>query len=92
MALRQRILILYLTTSCLASETCAWSEYDGTGLYPYTGDSPDEPPYWNVLEAMRDGWRVVKFCSEQMASADNAYRTGPLPFEFILEKMEEVSP
>lgn len=91
MAQRQRILILYLANSCLSSETCAWAEYDGTGSHPYTGEHTEEPPYWSVLEAMRDGWRVVQFPQEQWATTDNAYRTGPLPYEFILEKLEAVA-
>jgi hypothetical protein len=96
---RQRILILYLANSCLASETCAWAEYDGTGRHPYVepisdddGDVVDmKAPYASVLEAMLDGWRVIKFPGEQALTSDNAGRTGPLPYEFILEKIETVA-
>ena len=91
MAMRQRLLFLYLANSCLSSETCAWAEYDGTGKYPYTGAHTEEPPYWSVLEAMQDGWRVVQFPSEQWATKDNAFHTGPLPYEFILEKLEDAA-
>lgn len=88
MADRQRLLILYLSTSCLAGETCAWAEYDGTGRYPYVDEEGAMPPYPSVLAAMRDGWRVIKFPVEQPLTADNAGRTGPLPYEFILERIE----
>jgi hypothetical protein len=99
MSARQRILILYLANSCLASETCAWAEYDGTGKHPYAdtlGDADSDvidmkPPYGSVLEAMLDGWRVIKFPAEQALTSDNAGRTGPLPYEFILEKIESVA-
>ncbi len=91
MSQRQRILIMYLSTACLASETTAWAEYDGTGKHPYTGAMETEPPYWSVLEAMKDGWRVIQFPSDQAATSENAYRTGPFPFEFILEKLEDVA-
>lgn len=95
MPVRQRLLILYLANSCLASETCAWAEYDGTGNHPYAdtlGDSDEmKPPYPSVLMAMRDGWRVIHFPAEQPLTADNAGRTGPLPYEFILEKLEDVA-
>jgi hypothetical protein len=95
MSARQRILILYLANSCLASETCAWAEYDGTGLHPYAdtigqdGSDP-QPPYASALAAMKDGWRVIRFPAEQWLTTDTAGRTGPLPYEFILEKIEDV--
>jgi len=88
MADRQRLLMLYLSTSCLASETCAWAEYDGTGRHPFADEEDAKPPYPSVLAAMRDGWRVIKFPVEQPLTADNAGRTGPLPYEFILERIE----
>lgn len=91
MAQRQRILVLFLSNGCLASETCAWAEYDGTGRHPYHDEGEGAaPPYRSVLAAMRDGWRVIQFPGEQPLTADNAGRTGPLPYEFILEKLEDV--
>ena len=88
---RQRLMFLYLSSSCLASETCAWANYDGTGKHAYDASEDQEPPYPSVLAAMQDGWRVVQFPSEQNLTADNAGRTGPLPYEFVLEKMEDVA-
>src|SRR5689334_12945278 len=55
--LRQHLLVLYLSNSCLASEVVAWAEYDGTGRNDYTGDER-ERPYPSGLAALRDGWRV----------------------------------
>ncbi len=88
--LRQRLLVLYLQNSCPTSEVVVWAEYDGTGQSDYQGDQRD-PPYASVLAAMRDGWRVIKFPEIAATTTDNAYQTGPLPNEFVLEKLEEVA-
>ena len=88
-SLRQRLLVLYLQNSCLTSEVVVWAEYDGTGREDFQGDER-EPPYRSVLAAMRDGWRVIKFPEVQASTVDNGYVSGPLPNEFVLEKLEEV--
>ena len=49
------------------------------------GPAADEAwPYNSVLEAMRDGWRVIKFPELAMLLVDE--RTVGLGCEFILEK------
>ena len=45
---------------------------------------PDDWPYGNVLEAIRDGWRVIKF-PEQALMLDES-RTYGLGAEFVLER------
>ena len=58
--LRQRVLVLYLSTSAPDSPIVGWARYDGTGrTSPTTGDS-DEPPYESGMEALRDGWRLIQ--------------------------------
>ena len=50
-------------------------------------DGPENPadwPYQTVLEAIRDGWRVVKF--PELALMMDESRTYSLGFEFILER------
>jgi hypothetical protein len=47
-------------------------------------DNPDEWPYKTVLEAIRDGWRVVQF--PNLALMLDESRTYGLGAEFILEK------
>ena len=50
-------------------------------------DGPEDPadwPYQSVLEAIRDGWRVVKF--PELALMMDESRTYSLGFEFILER------
>ena len=48
-------------------------------------DDPDEWPYNSVLEAIDDGWRVVKF--PEMALLLQEDKTFGLGCEFILEKL-----
>lgn len=81
---KQRILYLYSKSTNLRSAIGGWALYDAT--------APDEPtlpsqdaPYASVLEAVRDGWRIVQFPRPELhnfSDVDNAY----LGFEFILEK------
>ena len=50
-------------------------------------DGPDEPedwPYKSVLEAIRDGWRVISF--PNLALLMDESKTYGLGHEFILEK------
>ena len=88
--LRQKILVLYLNTPDLKSRVVAWSIFDGTGKERHmTGDS-DEPPYGSVLDAMKDGWRVIQFPQQFPAYPGMEYQTAYLRFEYILEKLEEI--
>ena len=82
---QQLILYLYSKSTNLHSPLGGWALYDAT--------APDEPllpsqdaPYASVLEAVRDGWRIVQFPRPELynfSDVDNAY----LGFEFILEKI-----
>ena len=50
-------------------------------------DGPDDPdlwPYQTVLDAMRDGWRIMKF--PELALSLDESRTYGLGYEFILER------
>jgi hypothetical protein len=47
-------------------------------------DNPDDWPYQSVLEAIRDGWRVIKFPELALTMDEN--RTTGLGFEFVLER------
>ena len=53
--------MLYAANSSPDTEVAAWSLYDGTSdeTYEVTGEAV--PPYGTVLDAMRDGWRVIKY-------------------------------
>ncbi len=49
-------------------------------------ENPDNWPYQTVLEAIRDGWSVIKF--PELALSMDESRTYGLGFEFILERKE----
>ncbi len=49
---------------------------------------PDEWPYKTVLEAVNDGWRIIKF--PEMALLLDESRSFGLGCEFILERTREV--
>ena len=48
-------------------------------------DDPDEWPYQTVLDAVRAGWRIIKF--PELALLLDESRTFGLGFEFILERV-----
>ena len=82
---RQRLLYLYSKSTNPRSSLSAWTLYD-----PAASDDPVLPsqdvPYASVLDAVRDGWRIVQFPRPEVyrfSDLDNAY----LGFEFILEKV-----
>lgn len=82
---KQLILYLYSKSTNLRSPLGGWALYDPT--------APEEPvlpsqdaPYTSVLDAVRDGWRIVQFPRPELynfTDVDNAYLT----YEFILEKL-----
>ncbi len=82
---RQLLLYLYSKSTNLRSPLGGWAVYDATAP-----DEPvlpsQEPPYASVLDAVRDGWRIVQFPRPELynfTDVDNAYLT----YEFILEKI-----
>jgi hypothetical protein len=94
---RQQLLILNLASPDLESRAIAWALYDGTlkeGEIPMqSGDAGAEgkPPYHSVLDAMRDGWRVIKLPTLPYFVEGREHETGHLPYEYVLEKLVELS-
>lgn len=82
---KQIVLYLYSKSTNPRSPIGAWAIFDAT--------VPDEPvlpsndaPYNSVLDAVRDGWRIVHFPRPELykfTDVENAY----LSYEFILEKI-----
>jgi len=89
---RQKLLVLYLQTPELHSHVTAWSEFDGTTSADHRHSSGDgaDPPYESVVDAMRDGWRVIQFPQQYPAYPGTEYQTSYLKYEYILEKMEVI--
>ena len=81
---RQMVLYLYSKSTNMRSPVSSWALYDPTVEYEPSLPSQD-PPYGSVVDALRDGWRIVQFPISklyQFSHTDNDY----LGFEFILEK------
>ena len=89
--LRQQLLVLHLHTPDLNSSVVAWAMYDGTGEKRHTTGDSETPPYNSVMEAMRDGWRVIQFPQQFPAYPGMEYHTSYLRFEYILEKLVKLT-
>ena len=97
--MKQKILVLYLHNADLNSRVVAWSLYDGTRAQPDVPEkgnrygaptgSAESPPYDSVVDAMRDGWRVIQFPQQFPAYPGMGYDTSFLKYEYILEKLED---
>jgi len=89
---RQQLLFLSVANPSPASTVVAWSSFDGTGrTHGMAGDS-DVPPYETVLDAMRDGWRVLQAPTLVPAAEGQEHQTAFLRFEYMLEKLEFETP
>ena len=79
----QDILYLHAAANSPISEVLAMRIVESGEI----SDGPENPadwPYQTVLEAVRDGWSVVKF--PELALMMDESRTYSLGFEFILER------
>ncbi|SOD62683.1 hypothetical protein SAMN06297387_10756 [Streptomyces zhaozhouensis] len=87
---RQRLLVLYLSTSALDSEVVGWSHYDGTGrTSPTTGDG-EEPPYATGVAALCDGWRLIQAAQLIPPYPGQEYEVSYLKHEFFFEKLVDL--
>jgi hypothetical protein len=80
---RQRLLYLQTHTTDLESPVVGMALAENSSV----DDGPNDPedwPYQTVLEAISDGWRVIKFPELTLAHLDPDY--GGMKWEFILEK------
>ena len=89
--LRQKLLVLYAANSSPDTDVVAWSLYDGTSDQTYEATGEAVPPYATVLDAMRDGWRVIKYPDLRPPSPGQEYDLSYLEFEFVLEKLEPIN-
>ena len=83
-AKRQRLLYLQTKTTGVDSEVLGMAQVENGQVL----EGPEDPaqwPYKSVLEAINDGWRVVKF--PEMALLLQEDKTFGLGCEFILEKL-----
>ena len=89
MALRQKVMILYLSSSALDSHVVAWAEYDGTGRETHMSGDSDKPPYASGVDALRDGWRLLPMSQLVPHYPGEEFTTSYQKYEFMFEKLEE---
>ena len=89
--LRQKLLVLYAANSSPDTDVVAWSLYDGASDHTYEATGEAVPPYATVLDAMRDGWRVIKYPDLRPPGPGQEYDLSYLEFEFVLEKLESIN-
>ena len=87
-ALRQKLLVLYAANSSPDTDVVAWSLYDGTSDQTYEATGEAVPPYATVVDAMRDGWRVIKYPDLRPPSPGQEYDLSYLEFEFVLSLLQ----
>lgn len=80
---RQDLLYLQASSTSLESSILGMTMVRAGEIVPVIPAAPDWP-YANVLEAIRDGWRVIKFPELALLMVED--RTISLGCEFILEK------
>lgn len=84
---RQKVLVLYLSTSALDSAVKGWAIYDGSGQESYTTGDSLEPPYKTGLDALLDGWRVIQFPTLIPPYPGEEYTTSFMKYQFVFEKL-----
>jgi len=84
---RQKILVLYLSSSSLEARVVAWSLYDGTGEYLHMPGDTEEAPYQTGIEALKDGWRLIQASPLIQHMEGDEFKTGYFKYEFFFEKI-----
>ncbi|MDA1073291.1 MAG: hypothetical protein O3A63_00840 [Proteobacteria bacterium] len=87
MTQRQQVLVLYLKSSALDSETLAWAEYDGSGQTRHMAGDKDEPPYRTGVHALMDGWRLLQISPLTAHPNGAEFDLSYLKYEFLFEKL-----
>jgi hypothetical protein len=84
---KQQVLVLYLKSSALDSETLGWAEYDGTGQTRHMAGDADEPPYRTGVHALLDGWRLIQASPLTAHVKGSEFDVSYLKYEFFFEKL-----
>jgi len=87
---RQKLLILYLSSSSLDANVVAWSSWDGTGETDSMAGDAEEPPYASGLAALRDGWRLIQLSPLLPHAKGEEFTTSYLKYEFVFEQWLEL--
>jgi hypothetical protein len=84
---RQQVLVLYLSTSSLASNVVGWSLFDGASSEVEEAGGMSLPPYVTGLDALRDGWRLFQASQLLPPPVGAEYATSFQKFEFFFERL-----
>ncbi|MFP6807220.1 MAG: hypothetical protein VB957_08565 [Pseudomonadales bacterium] len=90
MAVRQKVMVLYLASPALDSGVIAWSFYDGTGEKRHMAGDDDDPPFRTGLHALEEGWRLIQANPVISHVAGNELTTSYLKYEFFFEMMIDI--
>jgi hypothetical protein len=85
---RQELLILYLDSSDLSRAITAWTYWSGSDPSAHRLRTDlHEPPYQTGIEALLDGWRLIKYPTLQSHDErDDGFAVDYFPNEFVFEK------
>jgi hypothetical protein len=84
---RQRVLVLYLSSSALDARVIGWANYDGSSRTDHMAGDESEPPYKTGLQALQDGWRLIQASPLVHHAKGEEFRTSYLKYEFFFEKL-----
>jgi len=84
---RQRVLILYLSSSALDSKVIGWALHDGNNPDAHGPGDSDEPPYRTGVDALADGWRLIQASPLRAAPPGAEFDTDYLKYEFFFEQL-----
>lgn len=86
---RQRVLVLYLSSSALDSAVIGWALHDGHAPHANGPGDSSEPPYATGVEALADGWRLFQASQLIAAPVGQEYQTDYLKYEFFFEQLTD---
>jgi hypothetical protein len=89
---RQQVLVLYLSTSSLASSVVGWSLFDGASTAVEEAGGMSLAPYATGLDALRDGWRLFQASQLLPPPVGAEYATSFQKFEFFFERLVNPGP
>jgi hypothetical protein len=88
-AVRQQVLILWLSSSALDGRVLGWSFYDGTaGVGPQL---EGDPPYQSGVAALVAGWRLIQMSPLVAAPKGHERETSFLKHEFVFGRLIDPS-
>ncbi|MDA0710838.1 MAG: hypothetical protein O3B73_11580 [bacterium] len=86
----QDVLVFFQTMPALDVKPVAWAYYEASKGPVRDLVEENEPPYKTAMAAMRDGWQVIQMSELKHRSPEDGYDLGPLPYQIVLSKFNEL--